>query len=79
MELDNFGHALRDARTELGWTQDDLARKADVTERTISAIENGRDAQPRTRRRLAKALGSSVETLLKKYSEKIQPAAEVAQ
>jgi putative transcriptional regulator len=31
---------IRELRTELGWRQEDLARKAGVTRQTINALEN---------------------------------------
>jgi transcriptional regulator with XRE-family HTH domain len=33
------GHAIRDRRTALGWTQADLAERADVAQADISRIE----------------------------------------
>ncbi len=33
---------IRELRTERGWRQEDLARKAGVTRQTINAIENDR-------------------------------------
>lgn len=57
MRLD--GRAIRRARIERGWTQDDLAARAGVPRKTISDIENDRSSRslPRTIRRLCDALG----------------------
>jgi transcriptional regulator with XRE-family HTH domain len=35
-------HAIRERRTELGWTQAELAERADVAQADISRIENAR-------------------------------------
>jgi predicted transcriptional regulator len=56
------GHAIRDRRTALGWTQADLAERADVAQADISRIENGRlDARWSTIRRISEALVSSTD------------------
>ena len=52
---------LREARSEAGLTQDELAKKAGVTDATISALEAGKSAaRSNTRRRIEKALGVPV-------------------
>ena len=55
---DEQGHAMRDARRRLGWTQFDLARRAGCTESQITKIETGR-ATPRAdlRKAIAVELG----------------------
>ncbi len=55
--MSTVGGRLRQARERRVMSQEDLARAADVTEATISRIENGH-AQPRpsTIRKLAGAL-----------------------
>lgn len=35
------GRLLRDARTRLGWTQDELAGRADIAQATVSYLERG--------------------------------------
>jgi predicted transcriptional regulator len=56
------GHAIRDRRTALGWTQADLAERADVAQADISRIENGRlDARWSTIQRISEALVSSTD------------------
>ncbi|MBN1253796.1 MAG: helix-turn-helix transcriptional regulator [Deltaproteobacteria bacterium] len=55
---------LREARSEAGLTQNELAKKAGVTDATISALENGKSAaRNNTRRRIEKALGVHVNWL----------------
>ena len=55
----------RDLRNELGWNQRVLAERADITQATISRIENGIVTQPTMRHlyRLAQALGTTMEYL----------------
>ena len=56
------GHAIRERRTELGWTQAELAERADVAQADISQIENGRlDARWSTIQRISEALVSSTD------------------
>lgn len=47
---------IRAARQALGWTQTDLARKANVSPRTIHAVEKGRPCRQATKRRILQAL-----------------------
>ncbi len=48
---------IRAARQALGWTQNELAEKADVSPRTIHAVEKGRICRQATKRRILTALG----------------------
>ena len=48
---------IRAARQALGWTQTDLAQKANVSPRTIHAVEKGRQCRQATKRRILQALG----------------------
>ncbi len=48
---------IRAARQALGWTQNELARRAGVAPRTIHAVEKGRPCRQETRRRILSALG----------------------
>ena len=41
----------------MGWTQADLAQKANVSPRTIHAVEKGRPCRQATKRRILQALG----------------------
>jgi DNA-binding XRE family transcriptional regulator len=47
---------IRAARQSLGWTQTDLALKANVSPRTIHAVEKGRQCRQATKRRILQAL-----------------------
>ncbi len=47
---------IRAARQALGWTQNELARKAGVSARTIHAIEKGRSCRQATKRNILNAL-----------------------
>jgi len=48
---------IRAAREALGWTQNELALKADVSARTIHAVEKGRACRQATKRQVLAALG----------------------
>jgi len=49
---------LRELRDRASLSQEELAERADVSRATIADLERGkRTAQPKTRRKLAKALG----------------------
>ena len=47
---------IRAARQALGWTQNELARRAGVSARTIHAIEKGRPCRQATKRHILNAL-----------------------
>ena len=48
---------IRAARQALGWTQLELAHRANVSPRTIHAVEKGRACRQATKRRILNALG----------------------
>jgi len=48
---------IRAARQALGWTQNDLAKRARVSPRTIHAVEKGRPCRQSTKRHILNALG----------------------
>jgi transcriptional regulator with XRE-family HTH domain len=48
---------IRAARQALGWTQNELAKKANVSARTIHAVEKGRPCRQATKRHILNALG----------------------
>ena len=50
---------IRAAREALGWTQNELADKAEISPRTIHAVEKGRACRQATKRRILSALGVS--------------------
>ena len=61
---------LRQLRREHAWSQRDLARKSGVSQDAITRLETGqREAQPRTVRRLATALGVDPRQLMKRNSD----------
>ena len=48
---------IRAAREALGWTQNELAQKAEISPRTIHAVEKGRACRQASKRRILAALG----------------------
>lgn len=58
---------IKKMRAKLGFTQDDLARKADIKYTTLTKVESGAVNKPsvQTMAKIAKALGVSIEDLLK--------------
>jgi transcriptional regulator with XRE-family HTH domain len=64
--LKAFGRKIADLRHKRGFTQEQLADKANLTLRTIASIEQGkRWARLSTLHKLAKALGVNTDELLK--------------
>lgn len=68
--------ALR--RKQLGWSQTDLARKIGIAPSRISEFENGikTDCNLSTAKRLARALGCSIDYLADTWDEEEQAPAE---
>lgn len=64
-EMLSLGAAIEKRREELGWSQRELADKADVSNGTLSYIEQGRTEQPKpsTLGKIARALGMSLDDL----------------
>ncbi|UVO55541.1 helix-turn-helix transcriptional regulator [Sphingomonas sp. SUN039] len=59
-----IANTLREARTEKGWTQAELADAVGVSRKTINTVENGVFVPSTTLAlKLARALGQPVETL----------------
>ncbi len=58
---------IKRLRNKLGMTQDDLAKKADIKYTTLMKVESGAVNKPsvQTMAKIAKALGVSIEDLLK--------------
>jgi DNA-binding XRE family transcriptional regulator len=48
---------IRAARQARGWTQTELAEKAQVSPRTVHAVEKGQDCRQATKRKILTALG----------------------
>ena len=61
-----FGHNLRKHREALGISQEDLAEKADLHRTYIGSVERGeRNVSIDNMERLARAVGTTIEELLK--------------
>ena len=58
---------IKRLRAKLGLTQDDLAQKADIKYTTLMKVESGTVNKPsvQTMAKIAKALGVSIEDLIK--------------
>lgn len=67
-ELSTIAKNIKKYRDELGISQDKLSKMADVTLHTIAKIETGSTPDPRveTLRKIANALGVSVDDLIQK-------------
>ena len=61
--MSNIGKRLTEARTRLGWSQEDLADKAGVSQSTIGHLESGRNQSSTRLPKIAAALGVTVEWL----------------
>ena len=62
----NLASAVREARTELGLSQEKLAELADISPRMLSCIETGANfTQSETIENIAKALDITVQDLLR--------------
>jgi transcriptional regulator with XRE-family HTH domain len=61
-----LGEAISRYRTRLGWSQNELARRAAVNHPTLQRIETGKSADPSVSivARIARTLGVSIEELL---------------
>ena len=64
----NIGGQIKKIRTQRGMTQEDLARKADISYVTLVKIEQGKSENPKikTLHKIAKVLGVKVDTFLVK-------------
>jgi len=62
-----IGENIKKIRAKLGFTQDDLAKKADIKYTTLTKVESGVVNKPsvQTIAKIAKALGVKVDDLLK--------------
>jgi len=75
-----LGESIARHRARLGWSQNELARRAAVNHPTLHRIESGKSADPAvsTVARIARTLGVSVEELLGLEFSPIRPAEEEA-
>lgn len=55
-----IGFILRAYRLHLGWTQADLAEKAEVSQSSVSHMEKGKRSQLQALERMSVALGKSL-------------------
>lgn len=63
--VEEFGRRLREAREEKGWTQEELADRADLTSVQISRVERGvREVRLTTLLKLVAALGVKPDQLM---------------
>jgi transcriptional regulator with XRE-family HTH domain len=64
--VSSLGQRIREARLRAGWSQNELASRADVKQPTLARIESGRRLDPsiRTVSALAGALDVSIESLV---------------
>jgi transcriptional regulator with XRE-family HTH domain len=56
--------AVKELRRQAGWSQEELAKKAGVSQQLIGKIETGKIAESRKLQRIAKAFNLTVEQLL---------------
>lgn len=78
--MPTVGDRIRTRRTELGWTQDQLARKAGISKSFLSDVENGRrSVSAENLFEIAQALNVSLDHLMKGKSsgEERRPAVEI--
>ena len=70
-----MGQRILVQRKKKQWSQDDLARQSGVPQPTISRIESGtmRDMQVGIARRLARALGVSIDFLAETFEDEDEP------
>jgi len=57
------GNDVKEARLEKFWSQAALSKKADVSIRTVARVENGKNCNEITKRKIAQALSMKVEDL----------------
>lgn len=63
--LQDIGNRITELRKRLGWTQEELAKKADLTPQFVSYAEAGKRAmRPENLLKLSKALNVSADYLL---------------
>jgi transcriptional regulator with XRE-family HTH domain len=71
--MSQLGDQIRQRRTELGLTQEELAKRTGITKGFVSDVETGkRNISAQTLLDLARVLGASLDALMK--GETIQPS-----
>ena len=70
---------IRISRERRGWSQNELARRARMTQALISELEAGKRKEPRltTLRRLAETLGVTTDYLIGMYRDEREQGTEV--
>src|SRR5262245_14011399 len=72
--MSTVGERIRKRRTELGWTQDQLALKAGISKSFLSDLENGkRSVSANNLLDIARALGVSLDFLMTGQASQDQP------
>jgi transcriptional regulator with XRE-family HTH domain len=59
----NLAHRVREARGDLGWSQEHLAEVANISVRTVQRIEAGKKPSLQTLQALSSALGIDIPEL----------------
>jgi DNA-binding XRE family transcriptional regulator len=70
-QLAELSVKLLEARTRLGWSQKEVAQKADITQQQLSRLENGLSCHITTLLKVCKALGFKVELASAKEVEPV--------
>lgn len=85
MEMDRrdadaaIGHAVKELREERGFSQEQLAARANVSRTTVQNIENGRVSKPSSLPHIAAALGTSVAVLRGQHSRWLGSGEEIGE
>ena len=68
--MKSIGDILREARTDFGRSQDDVAKNAGIEKTYLSRLENGH-AQPTVEMliRISRAMGCTVSALMEKFEK----------
>lgn len=70
-----IGIILRAYRLHLGWTQAELAKKAEVSQSAVSHMEKGKRSQLRALERMSVALGKSLSETVRRAENVMEPKA----
>lgn len=77
--MSKIGKQIKAARDAKGWTQRELAKRADVSQGLITKIETGRQVQRSSLEKVIAALGGDFEQVLVREPEVRNPALEAAE
>ena len=70
-----IGIILRAYRLHLGWTQEELARRAEVSQSAVSHMEKGKRSQLHALERMSVALGKSLSETIQRAENVMEPKA----